>query len=143
MEKYKKVIKDLVEEKEQVEAILKCASFIHNIPKEQFLTRSRERRLIDMRRMVYAVLRELLNMGYSKIGSIFKINHATVIHHYKQHKIYIEVDRFYRDKFESLLEIVKCELGYVDVDNIIEEARKINEERERASITIKKSIEEL
>ena len=128
---------------DSIEIIINSACFLNNIKPNEFNIKSRERRLIDTRRMVYSIIIEVLGYGYSKIGRIFKMNHATIIHHYKLHNELKQFDRFYNDKYNSLLEIVKSELGFVDIDNIIKEAKKINLEREKELINLKKTIREL
>jgi hypothetical protein len=71
------------------------------------------------------------------------MNHASIIHHYKQHLSFLDMDKYYLDKYDSLVEVAKCEIGYVDINTIIEEARKTNQERILNRLNIKNNISEL
>jgi chromosomal replication initiation ATPase DnaA len=136
-------IERLIKEKDNVKSLIKCTCLIHNISIQDFNLNSRERRLIDARRMAYALSKDLLDFGWSRIGKEFKMNHASIIHHYKQHKSFLNTDKYYFNKYDSLLEVAKCEIGYVEIDSIIEEARRINKQRIEERLNIKNKIQEL
>ena len=136
-------IEKLIQERDNVEALIKCTCLIHNLTLKEFKTKSRERRFIDARRMTYALCKDLLNFGWSKIAQEFNMNHASIIHHYKQHLSFLDMDKYYLDKYDSLVEVAKCEIGYVDINTIIEEARKTNQERILSRLNIKNNISEL
>ena len=136
-------IDKLIEEKDDLNGVIKSTLLIHNLTKEEFNLKSRERRLIDARRMAYAICKDLLNFGWSRIGKEFGMNHASIIHHYNQHLSFLKTDSFYLSKYESLLEVAKCEIGFVEIENIIEEAKKINQQRIEERLNIKNKVKEL
>lgn len=136
-------IEKLIEERDNLKSIIKCTCLIHNLSLKDFNSSSRERRIIDARRMAYALCKDLLSFGWSKIAREFNMNHASIIHHYKQHKGFLNMDSFYLGKYESLLEVTKCELGFIDIDNLIDEAKKTNQNRILEKLNIKKIVEEL
>lgn len=136
-------IEKLIKEKDNLKGVINSTCLIHNITLEEFKLKSRERRLIDARRMCYALCKDLMNYGWSRIAKEFNMNHASIIHHYNQHLSFLKTDTFYFKKYESLLEVAKCEIGFVDIENIIGEAKKINESRIQNRLNIKNQIKEL
>ena len=118
---------DLMEVNSRVNKCVEGACLFSNISKKEFYNKSRTRRFIDARRMVYAFCKDTLNLGYSKTAKFFKMNHATVIHHYKCHNQLMEYDVFYKDKFEGFEELVKADIGFFDIKNIIKEVKSIKE----------------
>lgn len=118
---------DLMQVNSRIEKCVEAVCLVSNISKKEFYNKSRTRHLIDARRMVYAFCKDSLNLGYSKTAKFFKMNHATVIHHYKCHNQLMEFDVFYKDKFEGFQELVKADIGFFDIKNIIKEVRSIKE----------------
>ncbi len=45
---------------------------------------SRQEANIQARAVVYSIMRDCLNMTYQSIGKVFKKNHATIMHGYKE-----------------------------------------------------------
>jgi chromosomal replication initiation ATPase DnaA len=136
-------IEKLIEERDNIKTIIKSTCLINNLSLEDFKIKSRERRLIDARRMAYALCKDLLDFGWSRIGYEFKKNHASIIHHYKVHKELLKFDPYYLDKYEALLEITKCEIGIVDIQDLVEEARKVNRERLENKLKINKALSKI
>ena len=118
---------DLMEINSKVSKCVEAACFVSNISKKEFYTRTRTRHLVDCRRMVYAFCKETLNLGYSRIGKIFKLNHATVMHHLKCHHQLMEYDLYYKQKFNGFEELVKADIGFFDIKNIIDEVKLIKQ----------------
>ena len=118
---------DLMEVNSRVNKCVEAACVVANISKKEFYNKSRTRHFIDARRMVYAFCKETLNLGYSKTAKFFKMNHATLFHHYKCHNQLMEYDVFYKDKFEGFEELVKADIGFFDIKNIIKEVKSIKE----------------
>tara|TARA_R100000700_G_C3092659_1_gene93319 strand:+ start:118 stop:549 length:432 start_codon:yes stop_codon:yes gene_type:complete len=118
---------DLMEINSRIEKCVEAVCLVSNISKKEFYNKSRTRNLIDSRRMVYAFCKESLNLGYSKTAKFFNVNHATIIHHYKCHNELIQYDVFYKDKFEGFVELVRADIGFFDIKNIIKEVKSIKE----------------
>lgn len=118
---------DLMEINSRIEKCVEAVCLVSNISKKEFYSKSKTRHLIDSRRMVYAFCKESLNLGYSKTAKFFNINHATVIYHYKCHNELMQYDVFYRDKFEGFEELVRADIGFFDIKNIIKEVKSIKE----------------
>ena len=117
----------LMEINSKVSKCVEAACLVSNISKKKFYSKSRTRHLIDARRMVYAFCKETLNLGYSKTAKFFNMNHATVIHHYKCHNELMQYDVFYRDKFDGFEELVRADIGFFDIKNIIKEVKSIKQ----------------
>ena len=118
---------DLMEINSRVTKCVEAACLVSNISRKEFYSKSRTRHLIDARRMVYAFCKDTLNLGYSKTAKFFKMNHATIIHHYKCHNELMQYDVFYRDRFEGFEELVRADIGFFDIKNIIKEVKSIKQ----------------
>ena len=133
----------LLKEKNDIQSIIKATCFINNITPQQFNTKSRERYLIDARRMAYSAIKDICNFGWSRIGREFNMDHASIIHHYKQHSNLLLMDRFYSEKYEALIEVAKSEIGIIDVKDILEEVRRRKLEFSKAKMKIKNHLDNL
>ena len=69
----------------KLNTITKTACFVTGLTMEELKSESRLRHIVDSRRMVFAIAREYLELSYLAIGKYFNQNHATIIHHVKQH----------------------------------------------------------
>lgn len=133
----------LLKEKNDIQSIIKATCFINNITPQQFDTKSRERYLIDARRMAYSAIKDICNFGFTRIAKEFNMHHASMIHHYKQHSNLLLMDRFYCEKYEALIEVAKSEIGIIDVKDILEEVRRRKLEFSKAKMKIKKHLDNL
>ncbi len=124
----------------KIENIVQTSCFVNNIQISDFYNKNRERHLIDVRRMAYSICRDILQMPYKKIGNYFKVDHATIIHHYKVHKNLTQVDKVYYERYLSILELVKADLGYVDAKELLEEIRKIKADKLKEKLALKEFI---
>tara|TARA_R110000782_G_C14533694_1_gene382780 strand:+ start:83 stop:502 length:420 start_codon:yes stop_codon:yes gene_type:complete len=136
-------LEKLFEDRNNVKSIINATCLINNISIKDFKNKSRERYLIDSRRMAFAVSKDLLGFGWSRIGREFNLHHASIIHHYKQHQSFLSMDRFYAEKYEAIIELVKFKIGYVDASDIIKEIRLRREEDVLRQHEIKNKINNL
>jgi chromosomal replication initiation ATPase DnaA len=120
-------IDGLMEANHRIKKAVEAACLVCNISHKQFHNRKRERHLVDTRRMVYAFCRNTLELSLVAIGKYFKVNHATVIHHLKVHKQLVQYDSFYEKKYDGFNELVKADIGFVDIENIIKEVRLLKQ----------------
>lgn len=123
-----------------IESIVQTSCFVNNIKEDDFYTKKRDRHLLDVRRMVYAICREILEMTWVGIGKKFEVNHATIIHHYNVHKSLMDIDNIYHERFLSILELVKADLGYIDAKELLEEIRRVKSNKLMEQIRIKNLI---
>ena len=75
-----------------IEEIKKTACIVNHITMDQLESKSRLRSVVEARRMVFNVARDLLEMTFSETGKIFNQDHATAIHHIKQNRALISVN---------------------------------------------------
>jgi chromosomal replication initiation ATPase DnaA len=76
---------------------------VTGISKEQMHKRTRQRRHVVARAMMYSILREFFFYTYEMIGDEFDKNHATILHALKQHKIDLHNDKLYATMYNNLL----------------------------------------
>tara|TARA_R110002012_G_scaffold116325_1_gene263989 strand:- start:387 stop:839 length:453 start_codon:yes stop_codon:yes gene_type:complete len=108
------------EGKDKMDRLKMTACNIFEIEPKDFKSRNRARHLIDIRRMVYFISRDLLELPWTHIGKKFDVDHATIMHHYKAHKGLVEVDKGYSHKYHTLLEMFKADIDYVDMQEMLD-----------------------
>ena len=59
------------------------------------------------------------------------MNHATIIHHVKQHNSLMVADFYYKDRFNKLLELYKLNISYLNQDELIETIKELKAENLR------------
>jgi hypothetical protein len=91
--------KDLEYKKYQPLRDAVCA--VYNISQEQLESSSRKSNIVSAKRMFFYFLRRHYYLQYMKIADVFNMNHATVIHHHKTMKGYLEYDK------QSILDYIR------------------------------------
>lgn len=66
---------------------------------ENILSKSRIRELTEARFACWALMRNTLHMSTTKVGLRFNRDHSTVVHGNKQHKILLEYEEDYKEKY--------------------------------------------
>ena len=116
---------------DKFEEIKKTACSVTNITLEELESKSRKRYIVDARRMVFSIAKDYLEMKISHIAHKVNMNHASIIHHLKQHKDLMTSDIYYKDRFDKLLELYKLNISYVNKDELIEEIKELKAENLR------------
>ena len=93
---------------------------------KDFKSRSRERHIVDVKRMTYSIVRETLNIPFTKMAKHFRVNHATIIHHCKLNRELLETDSYYYKKYTTIYELVKSDLNLVDVKELTNLIQRLN-----------------
>ncbi len=115
---------------DKLDRIVETACYIGNISTKDFKSRSRERHIVDIKRMTYAIARDVLRMPYLHIAKYFKVNHATVIHHYNLNRMLVETDTYYFKKYNTILQMVKSDLNVVEVEELMEIIQRLQANKE-------------
>ena len=110
----------------KIDKIVDTACYVGNISLKDFKSRSRERHIVDVKRMTYSIVRETLNIPFTKIAKHFKVNHATIIHHCKLNRELLETDSYYYKKYTTIYELVKSDLNLVDVKELTNLIQRLN-----------------
>lgn len=113
----------------KIERVKNVVCYVSKISKNELLSKSRERYIVDNRRMCFALCRDVLELGWSKIAKEFNLNHASIIHHYKKHQDFISIDEYYKNKYNNILEVFKLQINYVEPQELIKEVVNIKKQR--------------
>ena len=113
----------------KIERVKNVVCYVSKISKNELLSKSRERYIVDNRRMCLALCRDVLELGWSKIAKEFNLNHASIIHHYKKHQDFISIDEYYKNKYNDILEVFKLQINYVEPQELIKEVVNIKKQR--------------
>jgi len=111
---------------DKIDKIVDTACYVGNISLKDFKSRSRERHIVDIKRMTYSIVRETLNIPFTKMAKHFKVNHATIIHHCKLNRELLETDSYYYKKYTTIYELVKSDLNLVDVKELTNLIQRLN-----------------
>ncbi len=111
----------------QMEYINNIVCEITHLNKKELLSESRERYLVDARRLSYALIRQLFGTPFLAMGKFFKKNHASIIHALKGHRDLLEYDEVYRDRYTRIYRLISEELNKDIIKTI---TIKLNEERD-------------
>ena len=110
----------------KINKIVETACYVGNISLKDFNSKSRERHIIYIKRMTYSIVRESLNVPFTKMAKHFKVNHATIIHHCKLNRELLETDSYYFKKYNTIYELVKSDLNLVDVKELSNLIQRLN-----------------
>ena len=112
-----------------LELITKATAIICDLNEAEMLSESRERQLVDARRIAYTVAKKHFNYPYTYIGRFYGKNHATIIHQVKAHEGIYQTEKDYRKRYEMVRNCVRDKVGmeclqeYKDLmDNIFNKA---------------------
>jgi hypothetical protein len=114
---------------DKVERVKNVVCYVSKISRKQLLSKSRERYIVDNRRMAFVICRDILELGWTKIAREFNLNHASIIHHYKKHKDLMAYDEYYKNKYNDILEVFKLQIDYVEPRELIREIVNIKKQR--------------
>ena len=114
---------------DKIERVKNVVCYVSKISKNELLSKSRERYIVDNRRMCFALCRDVLELGWSKIAKEFNLNHASIIHHYKKHQDFLSIDEYYKNKYNDILEVFKLQINYVEPQELIKEVVNIKKQR--------------
>ena len=114
---------------DKVERVKNVVCDVSKISRKQLLSKSRERYIVDNRRMAFVICRDILELGWTKIAREFNLNHASIIHHYKKHKDLMAYDEYYKNKYNDILEVFKLQIDYVEPKELIREIVNIKKQR--------------
>ena len=114
---------------DKIERVRNVDFYVSKISKIELLSKSRERYIVDNRRMCFALCRDVLELGWSKIAKEFNLNHASIIHHYKKHQDFISIDEYYKNKYNEILGVFKLQINYVEPQELIKEVVNIKKQR--------------
>ncbi len=115
---------------DKLDRIVETACYIGNISTKDFKSRSRERHIVDIKRMTYAIARDVLRMPYLHIAKYFKVNHATVMHHYKLNMQLVDTDTYYFKKYNTILQMVKSDFNLVEIEELMELVQRLQANKE-------------
>ena len=125
---------------DKVERVKNVVCYVSKISRKQLLSKSRERYIVDNRRIAFVICKDILELGWSKIAREFNLNHASIIHHYKKHKDLMAYDDYYNTKYNDILEVFKLQIDYVEPKELIREV--INIKKQRYNDYLKQKLKE-
>ena len=114
---------------DKVERVKNVVCYVSKISRKQLLSKSRERYIVDNRRIAFVICKDILELGWSKIAREFDLNHASIMHHYKKHQDLMAYDEYYKNKYNDILEVFKLQIDYVEPKELIREIVNIKKQR--------------
>jgi Bacterial dnaA protein helix-turn-helix len=97
--------------------IVRIASEYTEVPVDQIMSRSRKRDLVDIRRMIIAVMR-IHKIIYEEIAMVIGgHDHSNIVTALQVHKDYCRSDKEYRERYREFLDYCKQEILRVHQEN--------------------------
>tara|TARA_R110000824_G_scaffold49716_3_gene139451 strand:- start:333 stop:773 length:441 start_codon:yes stop_codon:yes gene_type:complete len=78
---------------------------------EQLKSKSRKRKYVEKRMVLSYILRVELGMTYQAIGDYLGLNHATILHHCRKCKGFLDVYPHFRRIHEDFMQILELHKG--------------------------------
>lgn len=73
-----------------------------NVIREEFpdaFIKSRKRKIVDLRRMIFSYVFSNFNTTKTRIATIFNQDHSTIVHSISQHNNYYLTDKMYQNEY--------------------------------------------
>jgi hypothetical protein len=84
-------------------SLISSSEKVLGIKKLDLISRTRRQDVVNVRRMMYHVLRHKYGMTCSTVGKLFEKDHSTVVYLEKSHKIFCRTEPKYACDFELLM----------------------------------------
>ena len=94
----------------EVQGVSQVVGSLYGLDFEQMISINRRRELVDARKIIYFLLRNVYKLTFSKIGAILQRDHTTMLHYYRDHENLMETDRDYKHFYNTALSAV----GHLD-----------------------------
>lgn len=131
-------LKDITYKKYQALRNAVCTTY--NITLEELEGTKRKANIVGGKRMFFYFLRKHYFLPYMKIADVFDMNHATVIHHCRTMKGYLEYDKETMINYIRVRDLVFEQNSFVtlkdELDILEKEALIINDRIERIKTEI-------
>ena len=95
----------------QMSYITKLVCEITHLSEQELRSKSRQRYIVDARRLCYCLIRQLFQTPFEKIGKFYEKNHASIIHSIKIHHQLLEFDEIYRERYIKIFRLINHELN--------------------------------
>ena len=94
----------------EVQGVSQVVGSLYGLDFEQIISINRRRDLVDARKIMSVLLRNVYKLTFSKIGAILQRDHTTMLHYYRDHENLMETDRDYKHFYNTALSAV----GHLD-----------------------------
>ena len=94
----------------ETRGVAQVVGSLYGLDFEQIISINRRRDLVDARKIMSVLLRNVYKLTFSKIGAILQRDHTTMLHYYRDHENLMETDRDYKHFYNTALSAV----GHLD-----------------------------
>ena len=94
----------------ETRGVAQVVGSLYGLDFEQMISINRRRELVDARKIMSVLLRNVYKLTFSKIGAILQRDHTTMLHYYRDHDNLMETDRDYKHFYNTALSAV----GHLD-----------------------------
>lgn len=92
----------IIRGKRDTTRLVYITSSVTGVKKEQITSKTRERRVVEARQIMFKILREEDQKEFAKIGSYFNKDHATILYGVRNISNLIEVDKEIESKYNEI-----------------------------------------
>ena len=94
----------------ETRGVAQVVGSLYGLDFEQIISINRRRDLVDARKIMSVLLRNVYKLTFSKIGAILQRDHTTMLHYYRDHENLMETDQDYKHFYNTALSAV----GHLD-----------------------------
>ena len=94
----------------ETRGVAQVVGSLYGLDFEQIISINRRRELVDARKIMSVLLRNVYKLTFSKIGAILQRDHTTMLHYYRDHENLVETDPDYKHFYNTALSAV----GHLD-----------------------------
>ena len=80
----------------ETRGVAQVVGSLYGLDFEQIISINRRRDLVDARKIMSVLLRNVYKLTFSKIGAILQRDHTTMLHYYRDHENLVETDPDYK-----------------------------------------------
>lgn len=125
---------------ERDEQIIREICSRYNVKWTSILSKSRQRTIIDARRLYCGILRGVFGLTFHQIGKILNKNHATIVHNVKIHDNFVRILKSYKRNYEEIESMFYLNENYYEHE-VISVERKMDLLSARLNSLIEKKNE--
>ena len=126
----------ILNREKNMDNISNAVAYACGIPKKELLSRQRFRHLVDARKMMYKLIKEIYDYPLMVMGRFFGKNHATILHQISEHDKLIRYDKLYESRYIQILDLITSDPEKFTTQKLLLKEKEYYEERLK-SINIK------
>lgn len=122
--------KEIVLNREKnMDNICNAVSYATGISKKDLVSQQRHRHIVDSRKMMYKLIKEIYDYPLTTMGRFFNKHHATIIHQIAEHDKMMTYDKLYESRYKQILGLITTSADQFTTKKLLLKEKEYYEER--------------